>query len=81
MFKYGRMQKKIPFQLVCGFHSVSLECMLLGVQVTTGLGLFLHLNCLEGGDFLLNRPSPLSRSPVKYCTGKIIYSIYMCKSN
>ena len=53
MFKYGRMQRKIPSQLVRGFHSVSLECMLLGVQVTTELGLFLHSHCLEDSNFLL----------------------------
>ena len=38
MFKYGRMQKKIPPQLVCDSHSTCLDCMLPGVQVTAGLG-------------------------------------------
>ena len=38
MCKYGRMQKKISPQLVCGFHGACLDCMLPGVQVTAGLG-------------------------------------------
>ena len=42
MFKYGRMQKKIPSKLVCASRGACLDSMLLGVQVTTGLGFFLH---------------------------------------
>ena len=38
MFKYSRIQKKIPPQLVCGSHGTYLDCMLPGVHVTTGLG-------------------------------------------
>ena len=40
MFKYGRMQNKISPWLVCGSHGTCLDCMLPGVQVTTGLGFF-----------------------------------------
>ena len=40
IFKYGRIQKRIPPQLVCGFHGACLDCMLPGVQVTAGLGFF-----------------------------------------
>ena len=40
MFKYGRMQRKIPSQLVCGSCGTCLDSTLLGVQVTTGLGFF-----------------------------------------
>ena len=42
MFKYGRMQKKIPSRLVCGSSGACLDCMLPGVQGTTGIGYFLH---------------------------------------
>ena len=41
MFKYGRMQKKIPPQLVCGSHGACLVNMLPVVQVTAGLEFFL----------------------------------------
>ena len=34
--------KKVPSQLVCGYHGACLDCMLLGVQVTDGLGFFLR---------------------------------------
>ena len=40
MFKYGRMQRKIPSRLVCGSRDACLDCVLPGVQVTFGLGFF-----------------------------------------
>ena len=40
MFNYGRMQRKISSRLVCGSHGACLDCMLPGVQVTAGLGVF-----------------------------------------
>ena len=40
MFKYGRMQKKIPSRLMCGSRGLCLDYMLPGVQVTAGLGYF-----------------------------------------
>ena len=40
MFKYSRMQKKIPSRLVCGSRGAYLVNMFPGVQVTAGLGLF-----------------------------------------
>ena len=40
MFKYGRTHKKISSWLVCGSHGTCLDCMLLRVQVTAGLGFF-----------------------------------------
>ena len=40
MFKYSRMQTQIPSRLVCGSHGTYLDCMLLRVQVTVGLGFF-----------------------------------------
>ena len=40
MFKRSRMQKKVPSQLVCGSHGAFLDCMLAGVEVTTGLRFF-----------------------------------------
>ena len=47
MFKYDRMQKKVPSVSVW-LQSACLDCMLLGVQVTAALG-FLSasesLNC------------------------------------
>ena len=36
IFKYGRIQRKIPSWLLCGSHGACLGCMLPGVQVTTG---------------------------------------------
>ena len=42
MFNYGRMHKNIPPRLVCGSRGACLDCMLPGVQVTAGLGFFLH---------------------------------------
>ena len=42
MLKYSRMQRKVPSRLVCGSRSMCLDCTLLGVQVTTGLGFFLR---------------------------------------
>ena len=41
MFKCGRIQKKVPPQLVCGSHGACLDSTLPGVQVTAGLGFFL----------------------------------------
>ena len=41
MFKYGRMQKKIPCWLVCGSCGTYLVNMLPRVQITVGLGFFL----------------------------------------
>ena len=55
IFKYGRMQKKISSQLVSGSHGTSLECMLPGVELTAGLGIFLcssHLCDRENCDSL-----------------------------
>ena len=46
MFKYGRMQRKISSWLVYGFHGACLDCMLSEVEVTAGLGFFLHSSCL-----------------------------------
>ena len=40
MFKYGRMQKKIPPWLVCGSHGACLVNMLPGVQVTDFFSVF-----------------------------------------
>ena len=40
MFKYGGMQRKIPSWLVCDSCGTCLDCTLLGVQVTAGLGFF-----------------------------------------
>ena len=63
MFKYGRMQKEIPFWLVCGSHSACLECMSLGVQVSAGLELFrLHSSHLVTPSY--NRLGLLNRSQV-----------------
>ena len=42
MIKYSRMQKEIPSRLVCGSCVACLDCTLPGVQVTAGLGFFLH---------------------------------------
>ena len=56
MFKYGRMQKKVPSWLVCGSHAACLDCMLLGVRVTARLEFFLCSSCLvdsEDSDSLL----------------------------
>ena len=51
MFKYGIMQKKIPPRLVCVNHCACLDGMLPGVQVTAGLGFFLHSSRLsDSGD-------------------------------
>ena len=52
MFKYGRMQKKISPQLVCGSHGACLDCMLPGVQIASRLGFFLHSSHLcDNGDY------------------------------
>ena len=50
MFKYGRMQKKIPPRLVCGSHGACLDSMLPGVQVTVRLGFFLYSSHLSDGE-------------------------------
>ena len=58
MFKYGRIQKRIPSWLVCGSYGMCLDCTLPGVQVATGLGFFLHSNNLidcEDSDSLVLR--------------------------
>ena len=68
MFKYGRMQKKIPPRLVCGSHGACLDCMLPGVQVTAGLGFFTvfksFIVIVKIVTPCFNRPSLLSRSLV-----------------
>ena len=58
MFKYGRMQERIPSRLVCGFCAMCLDCTLPEVEVTAGLGFFLrscHLSVIvhEDSDSLL----------------------------
>ena len=59
MFKYGKMQKVIPSQLVCGSCGMCLDCTLPGVQVTAGLGLFCAQNHLSDcGD-----SNPCSKRP------------------
>ena len=58
MFKYiyGRMQKKIPSWLVCSSHGACLDCILLGVQVTTWLGFLCSSHvAIRGGSRLLKR--------------------------
>ena len=40
MFKYGRMQKEISSQLVCGSHGACLDYMLPRVQVIARRGFF-----------------------------------------
>ena len=75
IFKYGRMQKKIPSRLVCGSHGTCLDCMLPGVQVTTGLefcSAFKSFNSSdlvysEDSDSLLYRLWPSCRSLVGQC--------------
>ena len=47
MFKYGRTQNKTPSKLVCGSCGACLDCVLPGVEVTTGLGFFLHSSHLS----------------------------------
>ena len=42
MFKYSRMQRKIPSCLVCGSPGAHIDCTLFRVQVTTGWDFFLH---------------------------------------
>ena len=53
MFKYGRMEKKIPSRLVCGSSGACLHCMLPGVEVSAGLGFFLSSSDSEDSDSLL----------------------------
>ena len=58
MFKYGRMQKKIPSWLVHGSCGACLDCMLSGAQVTAGLGFFLcsnHLSDCEDSNSMLHK--------------------------
>ena len=67
MFKYGRMQRKIPSRLGCGTHGMCLDSILVGVQVIAGLKFFLqssHLVC-EDSDPLLYRLQP----PCRYLVG------------
>ena len=73
MFKYGRIQKKIPPRLLCDSHGACLDCMLPKVQVTAGLGFL----CVPVVSVIvwtetprLNRPSLLCRSVVGQCTMK-----------
>ena len=42
MCKYDRMQRNTSPWLVRSSHGACLDCMLPGVQVSTGLGFFLH---------------------------------------
>ena len=66
MFKYSRMQKKVSSWLVCGPYGVCLDYILPGVQVTTGLGFFLHLSHLCGSEdhhSLLYRPMAFLAGP------------------
>ena len=54
MCKYGRMQKKIPPQLVCGSRSACLDSMLPAceVQVTLGWDFYLRSSHVsEDSDF------------------------------
>ena len=56
MFKYGRVQKKIPPRLVYGSRGACLDSMFPGFQVTAGLEFFLNSSCLtdsEDSDSLL----------------------------
>ena len=65
MFKYGRMQKKIPSQL-CGCRGVCLDCMLPGSKLPLGWDFFLHLNCLsdsEDSDSLTGLLEPSTQVP------------------
>ena len=58
MFKHDRMQKKNCLWLVCGSCGVCLDCMLPGIEVTAGLGFFLHSNSssdCEDSDSLLHK--------------------------
>ena len=60
MFKYGRIQKKIASQLVCGSCDTCLNLMLPRARVTNGLGFFLHSSCLfdnEDSDSFYTGPS------------------------
>ena len=64
MSKYGRVQKKISLRLVRGSHGACLDCMLIGIQVTAGLGFFCVLVIYVIMKIVtpcLNRPSLLSR--------------------
>ena len=49
MFKYGKVQKRISSWLVCGPCGAYLDYMLLGAQVTAGLGFFLCSSHLRDG--------------------------------
>ena len=56
MVKYGRMQKEFPSWLLCGSHGASLDYILLGVQSSAGLRIFLRSSYLvdnEDNDSLL----------------------------
>ena len=50
MFKYGRMQKKIPPRLVCGSRGACLDSMLPRVQITARLGFFIRSSRLSVND-------------------------------
>ena len=64
MLKYDRMHKKISSWVVCGYHGACLNCMLPGVEVTTGL-LFLCVQVIYVIMKIViprfNRPNLLSR--------------------
>ena len=70
MFKCGRIQKRIPPQLVCGSHAACLDCMLPGLQVRPLDWDFFCIQVVysdsEDSDSLLHcdRPSVLCRSLV-----------------
>ena len=55
MFKYSRMQKRIPSRLVCGSFGVCLDCTLPGFKSPLGWDFFLcscHLSNCEDSDSL-----------------------------
>ena len=69
MIKYGRMQREIPSELVCGSCGACLDCMLPGVQVTAGLGFFSAFRSFklseesEDSDSLLHKPQASLQVP------------------
>ena len=40
MLKYGRIQKKIPTRLVCGYQDTCLDCMFPGFKSPLGWDVF-----------------------------------------
>ena len=64
MFKHGRMQKKTSSQLA-PMRYAYIDCMLSGVQVTTGMGFFCIQVIIVIAKIVtscFHRPSLLSRS-------------------